>query len=341
VNPFVFIVGCPRSGTTLLGRMLDAHPDVAVIHEGRFVADWFERRRGLTPEGAITPALVDDLLEYPPLENVRVAREDLERLAASPAPVAYSTFVSRIFDLHGEAVGKRLVGDKTPHYVRSLPTLHALWPRAKVVHLIRDGRDVSQSVLAWPKVVERGGAVARFAAFREDRVSTVALWWEWLVRLGREDGAELGPELYHEVRYEALVAEPADQCARLCGFLGVPYDERMLRFHEGRTRDEPGLDAKKAWRPVTPGLRSWRSEMAPDDVERFEAAAGELLDELGYERAVADPPPRARTHAARMRRSFTSELRNRRSRQLPSRWRVPAPRPSRRPAEAGPAARPP
>jgi hypothetical protein len=321
MNPAFFIVGCPRSGTTLLGRMVDAHPDIAVIHEGRFVPDFFERRRGLTDDGIVRPELIDELLGHPPFENVSVRREELERLLAAGDRVTYASFVSGIFDLHGRAHGKGLVGDKTPHYVRSLPTLHALWPGAKVVHLIRDGRDVSQSVLGWRKVAERGGSVARFSAFREDRVSTVACWWEWLVRLGREDGAALGPGLYHELRYESLVAEPAAECERLCDFAGVSYDDRMLGFHEGRERDDPGLDAKKAWRPVTPGLRNWRSEMSAANVERFEAAAGGLLDELGYERAGRAPTAELSRQAVRVRRSFTSELRDRRRRRLPSCWR--------------------
>jgi Sulfotransferase family len=319
MNPALFIVGCPRSGTTLLGRMADAHPDIAIIHEGRFVPDWFERRRGITEDGIVTPALIDRLLAHRPFETVSVGREELERLLGRDGPVHYSEFVSGIFDLHGRAQGKRLVGDKTPHYVRSLPTLHALWPSAKIVHLIRDGRDVARSVLGWSKVTERGGSVARFAAFAEDDLSTIACWWEWLVRLGREDGEALGPPLYHEIRYESLVAEPAAECRRLCDFVGVAYDDRMLHFHEGRERAEPGLDAKKAWRPVTPGLRDWRSEMCLGDVERFEAAAGGLLDELGYERGNSAPSASMSSHADSVRRSFASELRQRR-RRLPSRW---------------------
>jgi hypothetical protein len=73
----------------------------------------------------------------------------------------------------------------------------------------------------------------------------------------------------------------------------------MLRFHEGRTRDDPGLDAKDAWRPVTPGLRNWPAQMPAGDVERFEAAAGGLLDELGYPRGCAHPSPEAVRQAAR------------------------------------------
>jgi hypothetical protein len=320
MNPFVFIVGCPRSGTTLLGRLVDAHPDIAIIHEGRFVADWFERRRGLTPDGAITTRLIDELLAYPPFEGVGVGREELERLARSSEPVSYSSFVSGIYDLHGRSRGKRLVGDKTPHYVRSLPTLHALWPRARFVHLIRDGRDVCLSVLNWGKVAVRGGSVARFSAWEEHPVSTAALWWEWQVRLGREAGESLGPELYHELRYEALVDDPVVQCRALCAFLGVPYDDRMLRFHEGRTREEPSRDAKKSWRPVTPGLRNWRSEMPEEDLARFEAAAGGLLDELGYPRGAPGPDEQAAERAARVRRSFARDIETRRRRRLPTRW---------------------
>jgi Sulfotransferase family len=320
MNPYVFVVGCPRSGTTLLGRLLDAHPELAIIHEGRFVAAWFERKRGLTPEGRVTPALVESLLGFRPFKNVHVDREQLEALADGTGPVAYADFVSGVFDLHGAAHGKRLVGDKTPHYVRSLPVLHALWPRARFVHLVRDGRDVCQSIRNWPKVAERGGAAARYSGWERDPVSTAALWWEWQVRLGREAGAALGPQLYHELSYESLVVDPEAGCRALCDFLGLRYDERMLGFHEGRTRDDPELDAKQAWRPVTPGLRNWRTEMPAAELERFEAAAGELLEELGYPRGAASPGPDAVERAAQARRSFAADIERRPRRGLPAGW---------------------
>jgi hypothetical protein len=321
VNPYVFVVGCPRSGTTLLGRLLDAHRELAIIHEGRFVVRFFERREGLTPDGVVTPELIDQLLAFPPFEAVRVSREELERLVDHLGPVHYARLVSGIFDLHGSAYGKRLVGDKTPHYVLSLPTLHSLWPGARFVHIVRDGRDVCQSVRNWKKVTVRGGSIARHATWDDDPVSTAALWWEWHVRLGREAGAALGPELYHELAYESLVDDPAGGCRALCAFLGVPYDEPMLGFHEGHTLDDPQLDAKKAWRPVTRGLRNWRTEMPAAEIERFEAAAGGLLDELGYPRATS-PSPGALEHAAVMRRSFSRGIERRKRRRLPERWAI-------------------
>jgi hypothetical protein len=316
VNPYVFIVGCPRSGTTLLQRLVDAHPDIAIINETHWIPRWFEKRKGLTPEGMVTPDFVDRLLEDRRFKHLKVSREDLEQLISSSELVPYSSFVASVFDLHGKAVGKRLVGDKTPAYVRSIPTLHDLWPEVRFVHLIRDGRDVCLSLRDWNRT---GSAAGRFVTWTEDPVTTAALWWKWNVRLGREDGGSLGPGLYHQVRYEELISEPEETCAALCDFLTLPYDDAMLKFHEGRERSNPDLDAKRAWRPVTARLRSWESDMSVEDLERFEAASGDLLDELGYPRAFPRRSPRMLEETPRTRDSFIEDLCSQGQR-LPERW---------------------
>jgi hypothetical protein len=320
VNPFLFVVGCPRSGTTLLQRLLDAHPQLAVIDETRWIDHWFSESKGVTPEGFATPVLVSNLLELPRFAQLRLGREELAALVDGGRSVSYPTFVRGIFDLYGASQGKALVGDKTPRYVRSIPMLHEFFPSAKFVHLIRDGRSTCLSVLNWQKA----GKLARtFPSWNEEPVATSAMWWEWQVRLGREAGSSLGASLYREVRYEALVADPAGSCRELCAFLGVPYDEAMLRFHEGRTRNDAGLDAKKAWLPPTSGLRDWESEMTREDVERFEAAAGGLLEELGYPCTVTRPSADTATAVTETRAAFTRELRAR-GRRLPTTWPAPS-----------------
>jgi hypothetical protein len=254
------------------------------------------------------------LLEYDRFARLEIDRKGLEGLLDSGEPVPYSSFVTGVFDLYGRVRNKRLVGDKTPRYARWIPTLHGLWPEARFVHLIRDGRDTCLSILNWKKADR---ALGRFAPWSEDRVTTAALWWEWHVRAAREAGASLGPKLYHEVRYESLVSRPAEECARLCEFLDLPYDDAMVRFHEGRERADPDLDAKKGWRPVTRGLRDWRSHMPVEDVERFEAAAGDLLAKLGYPLAARNPKPLE--EAARLRDSFGRHLQERRQK-TPEGW---------------------
>lgn len=315
-NPYLFIVGCPRSGTTLLQRMVDAHPHIAIPPESHWIAKWFEKRRGLTPEGFVTPELVFRLFEYPRFSQLKISREELEALIKSDEPLSYATFVSEIFDLYGKAQGKPLVGDKTPSYARSLRTLHALWPKARFVHLIRDGRDVCLSYIGWEKFNKRASL---FATWNEDPVTTVALWWKCHVRSAREVGSTLSPDLYFEIRYESLVTHPADECKALCAFLDVPYDGAMLRFHEGRLRTEPGLSAKTAWLPITPGLRDWRSQMPREDVERFEAVGGDLLDELGFTRAFPQLSSERVKRASIMHELFTQDFRSR-GHLLPEAW---------------------
>jgi hypothetical protein len=114
----------------------------------------------------------------------------------------------------------------------------------------------------------------------------------------------LGSSTYYELRYEELVAQPEKECAGLCAFLGLPFDAAMLRFHEGRMRLEPELDAKNSWRPITPGLRNWRQEMALEDVELFEAVAGGLLEALNYPRTFPHPSANILQYASSIQEAF-------------------------------------
>jgi len=288
-NPYLFIVGCPRSGTTLLQRMVNAHPEIAVTPETHWIPRFIKKRWGVTRKGLVTPKLIARLLEHPGFVALSIGREEVAKLIGTGEPITYSSFVSGIFDLYGKAQGKRLVGDKTPGYVRRMNTLHVLWPAARFVHLIRDGRDVYLSMANRP--MEQ----------LKHPVPTAALWWELNVRRGREAGKEIGPDLYYEISYEALTTNPREECTKLCLFLGVQYDDSMLRFHEGRigTKAEPG--GKPAWQPITSGLRDWRLQMPAADIEQFEAAAGVLLEELGYARTVPHPRSECLESASRIR----------------------------------------
>jgi hypothetical protein len=275
------------------------------MRESHWIPRFFEDRTGLTPEGFVTPELIPELLRHPKFARLNFGEEELLKLLKMGKTVPYADFVSGVFDLYGQQRGKSLVGDKTPAYVRSLSTLYSLWPRVRFVHLIRDGRDVCLSVGEWRKAPEKKPGI--FSTWKDDRLSTTALWWELNVRLGQQGGNLLGRELYYEMRYESLVNNPAEECAALCAFLGVPYDDAMLRFHEGRTKAKPGRDSKHVWLPITSGLRDWRSQMPADDLERFEAAAGSLLAELGYPRAVPRLRPAALEHASGIRRRLAED----------------------------------
>lgn len=300
-NPYVFAVGCARSGTTLLTRMLDAHPQIAMTPETHWIPKFFEPGA----DSKITPELLLRLSEYHRIRKLGLELTDLERfLDPAGVPTSYADFASRFFDLHARRAGKPLAGDKTPSYVRVIGFLHRLWPRLRFLHLLRDGRDVALSVRNWDKNMKN---VGRFSTWSDEPLLTTAVWWAWNVDLGRAAGRALGPALYREIAYETLVADPERGCRDIAGFLDLEYDDAMCRFHEGRVRDKEHLSAKKAWLPPTQGLRDWRSQMSPDDVELFEAAAGDLLEELGYPRQCPAPGAAARKRAASVRERFERE----------------------------------
>lgn len=120
-------------------------------------------------------------------------------------------------------------------------------------------------------------------------MAVCALYWASYVNAGRRDGRKLDPSLYREIRYEELVGKSEEQLENLCEFLGLPYSPSMAMYYEGKMRPKPGKSAKAAWLPPTQGLRDWRTSLSDRDVELFEVLAGELLSDVGYERAVDTP----------------------------------------------------
>ncbi|NUR07289.1 MAG: sulfotransferase [Nocardioidaceae bacterium] len=282
-NPYVFVVGCPRSGTTLLQRMLDHHPDLAVANDSHFiprvVADLAEDDPVLTPE------LVERVRGY--RRFYRLGLSDAEVDTAARTASTYTELVAGLYTAYGAQRGKSLAGEKTPDFVKYLPQLHRMFPATRSVHIIRDGRDTALSVLEW---AHDGKGPSKLAMWDEEPVGVCALWWRRQVRAGRRDGADLGRDLYLEVRYEDLVDDPEQHLSHMCRFLNLPDEaERMAAFHVGMSRPKPGRSAKSAWLPATPGLRDWHA-MPERDRALFETLAGDLLEEIGYERSVDTVP---------------------------------------------------
>ncbi len=305
-NPFVFVVGCPRSGTTLLQRMLDSHPWLAVSNDTHFIP---RALKHLLPD-AHNPPLTEDLVErvrtYKRFYRLGLTDEAVARAARGAD--TYRAFVCALYDAFAAKHDKLLGGEKTPDYVRHLPFLHALFPWARFVHIIRDGRDVALSTLEWAREDKGPG---RLPLWREDPVATCALWWRRMVETGRRDGLDLGSTRYYELRYEDLVADPEAKLRDVAAFLDLPFSTDMLAFHVGKTRRAHGLSAKAAWLPPTPGLRDWRAQMSAPDRALFEALAGDLLKALGYAPGVAVIPPETAALAERRRQAWIRQKRSR------------------------------
>jgi len=312
-NPYVFVVGCGRSGTTLLQRILDGHPRLAVANDSHFVLEPVTGYRPLHPvkgleigeDPSLTEDMVRELKNYRTFPRTGLPVESIDH-AASRASTWFG-LVSALYDELARHNGKEFAGEKSGRYVSIIPHLHAVFPRARFIHIIRDGRDVTLSALHWvAKRAYRGPG--QFALYQHSPVATCALWWAQYVRNGQRDGRALGADVYHELRYEELTTDTVSTVRRLMDFLELPYTEKMLRFHEGRTRDDERLSSKKRWLPPTPGLRDWRTGMAAPDRELFEALSGDLLAELGYELGTTEASAAVGEAAAQYRRAWSEDL---------------------------------
>ena len=301
-SPYLFIVGCPRSGTTLLQRITEAHSQIAMVPELFWVTDQVRSKGGLKLHEPVTKEIVTRLFEHKRFSLLGMDRNEFIELYKPGA--TFGEFVGSIFDLYGRKNQKKLVGNKTPDYVQNISELHQQWPSSRFVHLIRDGRDVCLSILNWKKADRTTG---RYSPYREDPVSTIALYWKRKVLLGRQAGRALNENLYSEVFYESLILRAENECRALCEFLQIPYEQKMVRFYENRPDTEKARNTK-SWMPVTKGFRDWRTQMPLPDIEKFEAVAGDLLEELGYERKIPRILPQAQDHAAKVLDQFTTSL---------------------------------
>jgi hypothetical protein len=286
--------------------MLDNHPHLAVSNDPHFIPFAIDGvRDGRDPP--VTDALVYWLLGYRTFSRLELTEAEVREVAALSA--SYSELVENLYTAYARNHGKELAGEKTPRYVRFLPLLHSLFPWAKMVHLIRDGREVALSTLDWARP-DRGPG--RFRLWQTHPLAACALSWRWHVATGLRDGRPLGASLYCEVRYEDLIESPEATLGALAAFLELPSAPEMLEYHRGRRRAEPGLSAKDAWLPPTRGLRDWRTQMSAREVELFEAIAGDLLAALGYERAYDNISAEIEELAAKCRDAWAAEMRERR-----------------------------
>ena len=240
----VIIGGCGSSGTTLLRRMLDRHPAVFCGPESTV---FLERVTGPAELGARTGLHPSEIEAWQ-----RSSRSQAEFIDLFQAACLART-------------GKRVWADKTPENIGRLPFVWRHFPRARFVHLIRDGRDVTCSLRhqSWMKLRDRAAS---------DVAARCATYWVDRIALGR---AMRTDPRYVELRYEDLVRDPEATLRELLRFLQVDWCERVLRA-EAAADDPAGGPA------FTTSVGRWRRELSGPELAVVEGIAGSMLAELGY-----------------------------------------------------------
>ena len=269
----IFIVGGPRSGTTLLRNMLNRHPAIAICRETEFFHWVYARRRtfGSLSDMRNRQRVVKAYLATRRIRRMKVDLQALEETLLREGASYEELFLS-LMRFFARVHGRRRCGEKTPHNALVAEILCQWYPGASVIHLLRDPRDAVASMLRMP--------------WAPGNVRSNALSWllfnlaAWRLRSSPR---------YLLVRYEQLVAQPEQELRRICAFVGEEYFPAMLVPNWDPTADLPWF--RRAEEPVTTGrLGKWREELTADQVALVEWYVGPHMQTFGYE-AVGRRPP--------------------------------------------------
>ncbi|HEY2967399.1 MAG TPA: sulfotransferase [Casimicrobiaceae bacterium] len=286
-SPLPVVVGCPRSGTSLLAVMLDSHPDVAVPPETSFIgAVATLQGSNEVVRRSFFDIVTADRIAISNWSDFGLDKDQFWRRLEAIEPFTVSAGLRAFYAMYAEGERKPRYGDKTPGYVFMMPQIAALLPEAHFIHLIRDPGDTA---LSWRKTW--------FAPSQDLRV--LGEEWRKHVEAGRRAAKLL--RRYVEVRFEELVLHPERELKRLCGYLSLPWDPVMLDYGaRGAARVERLQGRRHARGPMIPReertrihanltrapdaarLDVWRREMTGAERSVLEDAAGPLVRELGY-----------------------------------------------------------
>ncbi len=252
----VIVGGCQRSGTTLLRVMLDSHPHIACGPEcslltGGFLPEKLARR---------FEATLDHVWEL-----LKTAND-------------HAHFVELFLSDYAARHGKKRWAEKTPQNVRHVGWIFAHWPKAKFIHVIRDGRDTICSMRTHPRfrMIEGQKAPTNIRRPLQPCIES------WL----RDTGAGLkwrGNANYLEVRYEDLVNSPEAALRQLCAFIGEEFKPTMLRYHEEQRDATNFITNVAATKPLkATAVGRWKKDLNPEELQMFNQLAASRMADLGY-----------------------------------------------------------
>jgi hypothetical protein len=260
-----FIVGCPRSGTTVLQQALNRHSQIAVPPETSFLfLLGFPRRDQKAHWARLTRDLGIDL----PFPAAGIRSEHAARALYERVAVLYLQRLGR--------TGVTYFGEKSPEHQLRLAQILRLFPGAKVLLIYRDGRDVALSLAGVPWMFS-------------DLYLSFALWLHYY-KVQKEACGWNSPDLY-VVRYEDLATDPRGQLKAVLDFLGLAYEPLVA---EGRGSREAIADRELPWKGRSleeisaRGIGAWRTQLTPGQIRTLECWGGDALQSLGYE-LVTEP----------------------------------------------------
>jgi hypothetical protein len=292
----VFVLGAPRSGTTLLYHMLLSAGGFAVFRAETHVFDLLGPRFGDFGKLRNRRRLLRQWLDT---KSFRVSGLDAARVEDLVLNQCHGRgdFLRKIMDEIARSQQVERWAECTPDHLLYLAEIKKEIPDARIIHIIRDGRDVAVSAA-------KQGWFHPFPWDRQRDVLVAGLYWEWAITKGRRLGSSLGAADYREVRFEHLFSHPQETLASLGRFIGHDLDYERIRQVGIGSVSNPNT----SFAPVAEGedfapIGRWHEQLGTEDKAALEYLLADTLTALGYPVSVASGK-RNESELRRMKASY-------------------------------------
>lgn len=268
----IFIVGAQRSGTTLLRLMLNNHSEIAIPEEGTF---WMPLLRQ-TKKKMDIPVKGLDLENY--LKYIErntqfklwgINPDQVFKLFRAKNECRVNELMTELYHLFAVQNNKKIWGDKTPSFFRMIPTLSVLFPNARFVHVVRDGRDL---YLSWKKMDPT-----------KSNIAVAAIEWSYKVGKASSDLEKYAKGRYVNIQYEDLVKHPKTKLFELFDFLELNFEEKVLEYWKSSNKFIGNHHSNLIFQPVsTKSINKWEKKITKREICIFNCIAGRTLQDYGY-----------------------------------------------------------
>lgn len=286
----VFIIGNPRSGTSLLRLILTTHPQILIPPECGFII-WLRQQYGTWEESdnqnsLKIEAFLDDLFACKKFSTWFLEREAIREQIIYGKPSTYSKLCSIIYFVYGLSINKSFSvwGDKNNFHLNYLSELMSLYPKARVLHIVRDGRDIACS---YREVMEKKYK-SPYAPKLETDISKIAEEWSSNVIKVDEFMHTLSDGKGKTIKYEDLVSIPQSTIKDVCEWLGVQFESVMLEYYQQNKQKklEPELTIgwkKRTLQPISSNtVRRYSRMLSEKEIKVFETVASVALHRFLY-----------------------------------------------------------
>jgi sulfotransferase family protein len=291
----VFVVGCPRSGTTLLYHMLLSAGNFAMYRAESQVFNVLEPRFGDLGKASHREKLLQAWFGSALFSKTGLDVEEVKEKVMGECRNG-GDFLRLVMQAMARRQNVERWADSTPEHVLYLDRIKATIPDALAIHMIRDGRDVALSL-------EKQAWIRPFPWDRAKSLEVAALYWEWIVEEGRKRGKVLGGD-YVEIHYEDLVQNPREVLARLSRFVEQELDyDRITKVGVGTVSHPNSSFAVETEEGEFTPVERWKNSLDARQLGVLDELIGETLQELGYPLQSSGTPAAGRS-LARMRSSY-------------------------------------